>query len=112
MFQVNSFTISELQKAANVDLIEYKFQISNGNTGEVIISDPLLDTFALAQERAKSEFLKQSYELGEVRFSTYLTDFVLNQVIKVKGLNYLIKGLTTTVTKTAIKTNVRAIRYN
>ena len=111
MFQVNSYTISEEQKSQGVNSIEHKFQIDNGNTGAIIISDPLLDNFAVAQERAKSEFLKQSYAIGETRFSTYRTDLILNQVIMVKGVNYLIKSLSTITSKTAIKTNVRAVRY-
>lgn len=111
MFTVYSQTMTEDFKADAVPLLEWKFNIPNGNTAEMIVSDPLLDTFSAAQERAKSEFLKNSYRLREVKFSTYRTDFSLNDTINIEGLPYLVKSLTTSIDKTMIKTTVRAIRY-
>ena len=111
MYEVISQTISEDNKALEVPLEEWKFNISNGNTGEITISDPLLDTYALALERAKSEFLKQSYRIREVKFSTHRTDFTKNMTINIGGLPYLVKALNTTITSSTIKTTIRAIRY-
>ena len=111
MYEVTSETITEDYKAAEVPLNEWKFNITNGNTGTVIISDPLLDTVAAATERAKSEFLKNSYKVREIRFTTYRTDFTKNMTINVKGLPYLVKGITTAVDSKSVKTNIRAVRY-
>jgi len=111
MYEVTSQTITEDFKAVSVPPIEWKFQISNGNTGEMVVSDPLLDTIEAATERAKSEFLNNSYKLKEVRFSTYRTDFTKNQVINIEGLPYLVKSIGTQIDATTIKTTIRAVRY-
>ncbi len=112
MYEVNSQTVSKEYKAETVPLKEWKFQISNGNTGEMTISDVLLDTEALARERAMSEFLKNAYRNSEIRFSTYRTDFVKNMTISVYGIPYLIKSMTTTEAFPSLKTQIRAIRYD
>ena len=111
MYEVASDTISEDYKASEVPLAEWKFQITNGNDGAIIISDPLLDTVEAATERANSEFLKNSYKTREIRFATYRTDFTKNQTINVQGLPYLIKGITTQINDKSIKTTIRAVRY-
>lgn len=111
MYQLTSETISDDIKSSEVDLQEWKFKITNGNTGEMTVSDPLLDTETAASERAKSEFLKNSYKLIEIRFTTYRTDFTKNMVINVKGLPYLVKGIGTTIDGTTLKTTIRAVRY-
>lgn len=111
MYEANSETITENYKATEVPLQEWKFQITNGNDGVIIISDPLLDNLTAATERAKSEFLKNSYKVREIRFTTYRTDFTKNQTINVQGLPYLIKGITTQADDKSIKTSIRAIRY-
>ena len=112
MYEVTSQTITDEYKAEEVPALEWKFHIDNGNVGELTISDVLLDTEALATERAKSEFLKNSHELNEVRFSTHKTNFVLNMTINVYGIMYLIKSLRTVINDVSIKTQVRAIRYD
>lgn len=111
MYQVTSEAISEDLKASEAAYSEWKFKITNGNEGEMTISDPLLDTQAAALERARSEFIDNSYKLREVRFSTYRTDFTKNMVINVKGLPYLVKSISTSIDEVAIKTTVRAVRY-
>ena len=111
MFTVSSQTVTEDYKSSNTPSKEWKFAIANGNTLEITISDALLDSESLAEERALSEFLKQSYRINEVRFKTLLTNLELNQTINVLGTPFLVKGLNTTVTKTSIKTSVRAVRY-
>ena len=112
MYEVISQTISEDFKAENTPLSEWKFQIDNGNIGEMMISDPLIDSEAIAAERAKSEFLQNSYKLNEVTFETHLTDFAKNDTINIYGIPYLVKAITTTVDKTMIKTKVKAVRYD
>ena len=111
MYSVSSSTITEDSKANEVPLQEWLFQISNGNTGKLVISDPLLDTTASATERAKSEFLKNSYKVRSVTFSTYRTDIEKNMTINVRGLPYLVKSIGTSINQTSIKTLIKAIRY-
>ena len=111
MYNVSSQTITDDYKVEETPLTEWKFQIDNGNVGEKTISDVLLETEALAEERAQSEFLKNSYKLNEVTFSTYLTNIVLNQVINIYGVPYIVKSLNTRVDEVSIKTKIRAIRY-
>lgn len=111
MYEVNSYTISEDYKAEETPLSEWKFQISNGNTGEVLISDALLDSEELATERAKSEFIKNSYKHITINFSTYRTDFDLNMIINIYGLPYIIKSINTHVDEASITTNIGAVRY-
>ena len=111
MYEVNSQTITEDYKAEVTPLKEWKFQITNGNVGELNISEPLIDTEALATERARSEFLKNSYKLNEIRFSTFLTNIVKNMTINVYGIPYIVKSISTQIDSVSIKTTVRAIRY-
>jgi len=111
MYTANSESITEDSKAKNTTSLQWKFNVDNGNTGEMTITDPLLDTVAAATERAKSEFLKNAYRLKEITFVTHRTDIVKNMIINVKGLPYLVKSMSTTITPTAIKTRVRGARY-
>lgn len=111
MYTATSQTITEETKAENTPLTQWKFNITNGNTGEIIISDPLLDTLTAATQRANSEFLKNAYKLKEINFTTWRTDLVKNMVINVRGLPYLVKSLRTVVNETSIKTAVRGVRY-
>lgn len=112
MYTVTSQTITEDYKAEETPLLEWKFQIDNGNIGEMTISDVLLETESLANERANSEFLKNSHKLNEVTFTTYLTNLSKNQIINVYGIPYLVKSLNVVVNETSIKTKVRAVRYD
>ena len=111
MFTINSQTISEDYKAEQVPLLQWKFQIENENTGSMIVSDPLLDTLASATERANAEFLKNSYKIREVNFSTYRTDITKNMVISVRGLDYLVRSIMTSKDEVGIKTRIRGERY-
>ncbi len=111
MLSATSYTISEIQKSTEVPLLEWKFQIENGNTGEITISDPLLETEALAQERAISEFLDKSYKIKQVSFTTYRTDLHIGDIINVRGLPYRIKSVTTSINKVTMKATIKAIRY-
>ena len=112
MYEVSSQTITEDYKAEQTPLSEFKFQIGNGNVGEKTISDVLLDTYALAEERAKSEFLKNSYELNTITFTTHLTNLTNNQTINVYGIPYIIKSLHYTINAVSIKATVKAVRYD
>jgi hypothetical protein len=110
MYEIESQTITEGYKQSNVPVRRWNFQINNGNTGETNISDPLLDTEERAEERAKSEFLKNSYSLHEIRFKTYITNLKLNQIVRIKGVPYIIKNIDITVDNQH-KADIRAVRY-
>lgn len=111
MYTANSEAITENSKAENTASLQWKFNIDNGNTGELTVTDALLDTVAAATQRAKSEFLKNAYKLKEINFTTHRTDISKNMIINVKGLPYLVKSMSTVITATAIKTKVRGVRY-
>jgi len=111
MLEVKSQTITDKYKADSVPISEWKFQINNGNEGEKIISDVLLETEALAEERALSEFLNNSYKRNEVSFTTFRTDLVKNMIVNVSGLPYIVKNIVTNVDNTSIKSTITAVRY-
>lgn len=111
MYTITSSTMTGDYKQEEVPALEWKFNITNGNEGELTISDVLLDTEALATERALSEFLKNSYKTNEIRFTTHLTTFTLNMLINVYGILYIVKSIGTVINELSIKTQVRAIRY-
>jgi len=111
MYKISGQAVSEDTALEEVSALEWKFQIDNGNVGELAISDELLDTELLATERAKSEFLKNSYKLNEIQFTTYLTNITKNMTINVYGVPYLVKSINTVITPITIKTSVKAVRY-
>jgi len=112
MYTGTSQTITEEGKAQSVPLKQWKFTLENGQDGTMTVSDQLLDHEVVAEERAMSEFLKNGYKTREIKFSTYRTDLRKNDCIVVRGVNYLIKGKTTAISKTSIVTTVRAVRYD
>lgn len=110
MYNVSSTDLdkSSLQK----DIKKWDFLFNGNNSGiNTVIVEELLDSKDRASERAKSEFLKNSYAKREISFSTIRTDLQLNEVINVKGLPYIIKNLTTKCDVTKIVVQVKAIRY-
>jgi len=111
MYEVVSQTITENYKAEQVPLSEWRFQIPNGNTGVVEISDPLIDSETLATERADSEFLKNSYKLKKVSFATYITGIALNDIINIHGLPYIVKSITVLIDQVKIASEIQAQRY-
>ena len=111
MYEVTSQTISEQYKADNVPPKEWEFRLLTGNTGKLTISDPLLDSRERAEERAKSEFLKNSYKLNTVTVKTYRTDIKLNDILRVRGLPYLVKDIQTVITDRSIVNSIRMVRY-
>ena len=53
-----------------VELQSWTFQMENGNTEEISIVDPLIDSAEIATERAKSEFLKNAYRMKNISFAS------------------------------------------
>lgn len=111
MYSATSQTVSEDYKAEKTESKEWRYQIANGNTAEITISDPLLDTEAAARERAMSEFLKNSYRLREISFKTHLSSIGALDIINVRGLPYIVKSITVSGDKTKIVFTVKAVRY-
>jgi len=112
MYKGTSQTITEEGKAKSVPLKQWKFNLANGKDGTMTVSDQLLDNATAAEERAKSEFLKNGYKMQEVQFSTHRTDLRKNDSIKVRGVNYLIKGKSTQINSVSMITTIRAVRYD
>lgn len=90
----------------------WEFNILNGNTGVMQITDPLLDTEARAEQRAMSEFLKNSYANNAFSFRTSRTDLELNQTINLDGVPYLVKSLSYSIDNKKISTTVGVLRYD
>ncbi len=90
----------------------WEFDIQNNNTAKMSITDELLDTRERAEERAMSEFLKNSFAQNSISFKTTLTWLVLNQVIKVGGLNYIIKSISPTIDDRSMLVSIQAARYD
>ena len=111
MFKVYSQSITDDYKVTQVPYEQWKFQIENGNTGSMLVSDPLLENEAQATERAMAEFINNSYKIREVKFTTYRTDITKNMIILVKGVDYIVKGITTTIDAVGIKSLIKAERY-
>ncbi len=95
----------------NAGLI-WSFDIHNGNTGIMNIASPLLNTEAKVEEAAMSAFLKNSFATNPVNFGTWVLNHYLNKVIKVGGLNYLIKSITTAGDDTKIVASISGERYD
>ena len=110
MYTATSETITP-EEEAKIDPIVHKFELGTGNTESLTVTEPLLDTFDRAFERAESEFVKNGYRRREISFNTYLTNLVKNQLITVYGMIFIVKSLTTKINSASIVTTVKAVRY-
>ncbi len=90
----------------------YKFELVGGNSGVFSLSDELLDTEERAEERALSEFLKNGHSVNSVSFSTYRTDFNMNDTISLMGMPYLVKDIATDIDAVKIVTTITCTRYD
>ncbi len=89
----------------------WTFEIAKDLTGTLRIQDQLLNTSTKAKERAMSEMLKNSYTMAGFSFKTYLTDLSINDIVKIKGVNYLVKNISTGIGKEMIS-EIGVIRYD
>ncbi len=94
------------------DSLVWSFDIDNGNIGIMNVTSPLLNTEEKAEELAMALFLKNSFAINPISFSTWVTDHFLNKIIKVGGLNYVIKSINTTGDDTKIVTSINGERYD
>lgn len=109
---ITSSTSNDIDSTASAgEVIEFEFVLENGMDGVISVSDELLDTQESAEERAKSEFLQNSYKKKEVQFDTYRTDLEKNDIIIVEGLKFIIKNIQVIIDKVAMVSTIRAIRY-
>ena len=97
---------------ANKENQVWSFEILNGNTGTMTITDPLLDTEQRAEQRAMSEFLKNSYANNGFTFRTYRTDIELNDTLNIAGVPYLVKSVSYAADSKKITANVKVLRYD
>jgi len=96
----------------NSEELIWSFDIQNNNEGIMNISSPLLNTEERAEEAAMAAFLKNSFSINPVNFSTWVTGHFLNKVIKVGGLNYIVKSITTAGDDTEIVATISGERYD
>lgn len=89
----------------------WRFEIDKPNTGEMSITDPLLDTQDRSQQRAESIFLENAYITKQFTFRTYRTDLSLRQEVSIAGIWYKIINLTFNADKNKIITTVTIKRY-
>ena len=90
----------------------WRFEIDRPNTGEMTITDPLLDSEARARQRAESEFLENAYIPKQFSFRTYRTDLNLRDEIMIAGISYKIMNMTFTEDENKIVTTVSVKRYD
>ena len=90
----------------------WRFEVDNGNTGEMTIVDPLIDNEDIARERATSEFIKNAYASNYFSWATYRTDLYFNDVVKIEGLSYFIKGISCSIDSSTMITTYLVKRYD
>jgi len=89
----------------------WRFILQSENTASMTVMDPLLNTRERAEERARAEFIRNSYPQRVTRFSTYLTDLRINDTISINGVPWLVKSLVYDVDDKSIVTTVEVHRY-
>lgn len=89
----------------------FNFQLENGESGELVITDIFLDNYDIAEQRALSEFLKKGYNERTCSFKTHLTNLYLNETINLDGVKFLIKGIHIKIDAVKMILSVRGIRY-
>jgi hypothetical protein len=87
------------------------FEIDKDNSGTIKISEPLLSDRYKAEERARAEFLINSYASIDIEFKTYRSDIGLNDILNINGLPYLVKGISASVDKEKIIFGYLCRRY-
>ncbi len=90
----------------------WRFEVNNGNSGEMSVQDPLLDTEDRSRERAMSEILKNGYANNSFQFRTYRTDLVINQIVNIYGVPYLVKNIATAIDDTKMVSSITVKRYD
>lgn len=104
-------TTTSITQNETISLEQWQFDLANGNEGKAIISDILLNTQAIAEERARSEFLQRGYRLKTISFNTHRTDFALNDVINILGMPYLIKNIQVSINSISMISTIKGVRY-
>ncbi len=92
--------------------LSWEFDLNNTNTARMTIINELLDTKERAEERAMSGFLKNAFAQNTISFRTSITSLVLNQVIRVEGLNYIIKSISPMINDRSMIVSIQAVRYD
>ena len=91
--------------------MELAYQCDRG-TETIHIDDELLTTTEVANARAEAEFLKQSYKVKSIAFTTYHIDGVqVGVIIKVDEVLYKVTSATTTINGVKVVLKVIAKRW-
>lgn len=87
------------------------YEIANNKDGEIKIQEELLDTDERASARANAEFLEGAYSKATCQFSTFMTDFEVNDIVEVEGLSYRIIDIQIRWDEKEIYSEVSGVRY-
>lgn len=109
MYTITSTTAEEDKIPLNY--YTQQFQIENGKKEELVIINPFLDNDTIAEERAKSAFLENSYFKREVHFKTPLTNISSNDDFTIRGVPYLAQTIITKIDLVKIVVGVTGVRY-
>ena len=90
----------------------FRFEITRDGTGTLTNSNELLNTKERAEEYAKAMFIVHAFITSVITFTTYLTDINLNDIVKIRGLNYFVIGITTNVDNVKIQSSITCERYD
>ena len=90
----------------------WQFVAMNGNTGEMVITDQLLDTEERAEERAEAELLENGYISNGFTFPTYRTDLKMLDIINIGGLPYKIIAISANVDPQKLVLSITVKRYD
>jgi len=78
----------------------------------ISISDNLITTQEVAQERARAELLKHGYEEKNITIkSIYIKGLKLNDIISFRGKNYIVKEILLDYNPPILLQTIKGVRY-
>ena len=88
------------------------FTHTSTGTEQIIIKDNLLSDAIVAEARAKAEFLKGGYTERWIDIrSIYISGLKQNDIIKFKGINWIIKEISFDFKAPELIQTIKGVRY-
>jgi len=87
------------------------FELNNGQYGSKEITDALISNEDIARQRANAEFLDGGYRKRFLSMTTFRTDISVGEVVRVRGLCYLVTSVNTKYGGGMLLSDVSAVRY-
>ena len=79
---------------------------------QIIINDTLISDSTVAESRARAELIKGGYvERWIVITTVHTSGLKQNDIITVKGLNWIVKEITLNFTSPELKQTIKGVRY-